>query len=226
MHGYVYKTTNSINRKSYIGKKHSSVVDLSYLGSGILLHKAIKKYGRENFSVEVLSWANSTSELNELEKKFISEQSPEYNLALGGDGGNIISHLPNAKEIHEKQRSGIKAWHARMTAEEKSVWIEKIRRNRKGNFREGYVPTKEHRKKSSVSNILAWKLDDGTRKEIHAKAMLKRRGIQTHNSQRVTINGITYDSLTKAAKELAISRKTLNDRIKSGKIQCTLIEKK
>jgi hypothetical protein len=46
----IYKTTNSINGKIYIGKAKFN--DPNYLGSGILLAKAIKKYKRESFIKE------------------------------------------------------------------------------------------------------------------------------------------------------------------------------
>ena len=67
MFGYIYKTTNCINQKIYIGKKESSEYIPTYYGSGYLLKKAINKYGKENFTVEILDTANSLEELNEKE---------------------------------------------------------------------------------------------------------------------------------------------------------------
>jgi len=47
MKHYVYKITNNINDKIYIGKHSSKDINRdSYLGSGIAISKAIKKYGR------------------------------------------------------------------------------------------------------------------------------------------------------------------------------------
>jgi hypothetical protein len=43
----IYKTTNIINGKYYVGKDINN--SESYLGSGVLLKRAIKKYGKENF---------------------------------------------------------------------------------------------------------------------------------------------------------------------------------
>ena len=52
MIGYVYLTTNLINNKKYIGRRTSEVfLDTKYLGSGIHLLNAVKKYGKENYEL-------------------------------------------------------------------------------------------------------------------------------------------------------------------------------
>ena len=58
MFGYIYKTTNLINGKIYIGKRQKQEFDKYYLGSGIYLKKAIEKYGKENFSCEIIDKCN------------------------------------------------------------------------------------------------------------------------------------------------------------------------
>lgn len=92
--GYVYLTTNLINNKKYIGKRTKPYFDKKYLGSGIILKKAIEKYGRDNFSCEVLQWYESEEELKEGEKYWIkfynAQESKEfYNISSGGDWGDI-----------------------------------------------------------------------------------------------------------------------------------------
>lgn len=87
---YIYKTTNIINKKYYIGK-HIGLKNDDYLGSGKLLKAAIRKYGKSNFKKEILIEATSLEELNELEKQYVTQKEIDdsncYNLKLGGEGG-------------------------------------------------------------------------------------------------------------------------------------------
>lgn len=95
MIGYIYKTTNLINNKVYIGKHISSTHDNTYYGSGKIIKRAINKYGIENFSNEIIDTAETLEELNEKEKMHIQQykdlhKSNCYNIASGGDGGNTL----------------------------------------------------------------------------------------------------------------------------------------
>lgn len=113
MYGYIYKTTNKINNKIYIGQKKSDVfLAEKYLGSGVRLKSAIKYYGKENFSVELVDTADSLEKLNEKEIYYISYYSstnPEigYNISFGGGG-----------------ISGIVAWNSGLTKETDSRLIQ------------------------------------------------------------------------------------------------------
>lgn len=96
MYGYIYITENLINNKKYIGKKQSNIFIPTYHGSGIYLLNAIKKYGEENFKTTLLEWCNSLSELNEKERYYIEinnavNSDEYYNIATGGDGGNVMA---------------------------------------------------------------------------------------------------------------------------------------
>ena len=91
MYGYIYLTTNLVNGKKYIGQHRSSCFDRSYYGSGVLLNRALSKYGKENFSVSILKECDSEEDLNESEIYFIKKYNAVineefYNVANGGLG--------------------------------------------------------------------------------------------------------------------------------------------
>lgn len=108
-YGYIYKTTNLINDKVYIGKHKNSEFNDKYFGSGKKLISAIKKYGIENFTTEVLEVCYDEKSLNEAEIKYINFYKKKYkencyNIAKGGNGGNLIKHyLPEEKELVYKK---------------------------------------------------------------------------------------------------------------------------
>ncbi len=100
----VYITTNTINGKKYIGKDEKN--DSSYLGSGLALNNAIKKYGRKNFCKEILCYARDKKDLNELEIYYIDYYNAQkstlfYNIAKGGTGGDILLENQNNIPIYE-----------------------------------------------------------------------------------------------------------------------------
>lgn len=83
----IYKTTNLINGNVYVGQHYTSAND-GYLGSGIRIKRAIKKYGIDNFQREILEHCTSTN-INDREKYWIRKLDSYhngYNLTEGGDG--------------------------------------------------------------------------------------------------------------------------------------------
>lgn len=109
MHHFIYLTTNLITNEKYIGKHHGYLDD-NYLGSGTILLRAIKKYGKENFKREILYVSQDEIENNIKEKEFIKAFNATnditfYNIAEGGDGGDIFHTLP--LEQQEKIRKGV-----------------------------------------------------------------------------------------------------------------------
>ena len=117
----VYKITNLINNKIYIGitnqgagvrfQKHLS--DALH-GSPFPIHNALRKYGRQNFSLEIIEFCKNSEELKEREKYWISfynanDRSIGYNMTEGGDGtfGRTLSE--ETKEKIRQKAIGRKA---------------------------------------------------------------------------------------------------------------------
>ena len=93
MYGYIYKTTNLINNKIYIGQRKSDkYLGTKYLGSGTKLKEAINQYGRENFIVELIQECEDKKSLDVAERYWVKELNTRdpnigYNIAKGGNGG-------------------------------------------------------------------------------------------------------------------------------------------
>lgn len=89
----LYQTTNLLNGKIYIGIHQTNNLKDGYMGSGTLLKKAIKKYGKENFHFEVLAKVDSIEKLINLEREVVNEEfikrRDTYNMELGGRGGKV-----------------------------------------------------------------------------------------------------------------------------------------
>ena len=109
----IYKTTNLINGKIYIGQTRKTAP--SYYGSGTVIRHAIKKYGKENFSREILEECCTEKELNEREIywiDFYDSCNPDigYNILIGGANINIFNQ-PNGDLIREKiKKNHAKYW--------------------------------------------------------------------------------------------------------------------
>lgn len=109
MFGYIYKTTNLLNNKIYVGqhKVDDDSFDTSYLGSGKLLLEALKKYGRNNFKCEIIEWCASQDELNEKEIYYIDLLKSKvtfgnYNMSDGGFVPRLSGELNPRYGVHTK----------------------------------------------------------------------------------------------------------------------------
>jgi len=83
----VYKVTNRVNDKYYIGMHRTNHLDDGYFGSGLAIKKAIKKYGIDCFQKEILFIFDNETDMIEKEKDIVRINNETYNMTIGGRGG-------------------------------------------------------------------------------------------------------------------------------------------
>jgi len=104
---FIYKITNNINQKFYIGftgqkipmrrfNQHLSSARSERKNNQPIV-RAIRKYGEENFSFEILLEGEEKFLLNVEEPRLIKELKPEYNSTLGGEGILGYKHTEETK---------------------------------------------------------------------------------------------------------------------------------
>lgn len=115
---FIYKITNTLNEKFYIGftgKKNPKLRFNEHLSTARTKKKnnqpiirAIRKYGEENFSFDILLEGDDKFLLNVEEPRLIKELKPEYNITLGGEGTLGYKHTEKTKNIIKKLHTGKK----------------------------------------------------------------------------------------------------------------------
>jgi hypothetical protein len=95
MHFLVYRVTNVVNGKIYVGCHKTANVEDGYMGSGHALAKAVAKYGIAAFVREVLFDFSSAEEMFAKEQELVELGPHSYNLKMGGQRGSFgYRHKP------------------------------------------------------------------------------------------------------------------------------------
>jgi len=105
----IYKTTNLVNGKIYIGQDSKNNPD--YLGSGKIIKRAIKKHGKDNFTKEIIESCVSKEGLDERERYWIGKLNSTnktigYNITDGGEGCLGLRHSDETKRIMRLNNMG------------------------------------------------------------------------------------------------------------------------
>lgn len=152
MIGYIYVTKNLVNGKSYIGKHEATQFEPDrYIGSGLLLKRAIDCYGIENFTQEILESCDTKEQLNLREKYWIDyydavNSDQFYNIASGGQGGNTLAGFTEDERIEFSKKIS-ERW-ASYNEEEYDLISKKISASNSGKPK-----SEEHKKNISKSRI-------------------------------------------------------------------------
>jgi group I intron endonuclease len=238
----IYKTTNLVNQKFYVGKDTNN--NPNYYGSGKRLKLAIKKYGIVNFKKETLEVCNTLELLNEREKFWIKELkaiTEGYNISLGGDGGDTISNNPRRDDIRLEHSRKMKS---PKHNKKKGTKIIKLKKRddpdwvnpRKGkvspikgrpNGKKG-IPNPEHSKWMKENNPFKGKthtpeaiqkikeVNSKPKSEEHKRKISETlKGNKPGNMRKVIVDGIEYESLSEGARQIGIPTSTIKNRLKS-----------
>lgn len=157
---FVYKITNSVNGKFYIGV-HEGEVDDDYMGSGKAIKAAIKKYGLDNFTKEVIQICESKEAAYQLEKEIVTpeliESRQSYNLNTGGKGGWYHVDLAGDKnpmkrpEVAAKVSESIKKSITEEERKARSERMKKMRADGTVSKPKGWTHSEESKQKMSAS---------------------------------------------------------------------------
>lgn len=240
----IYKTTNIVNQKFYVGKDTHN--DPNYYGSGIRLKLAIKKYGLENFRKETLETCESLEHLNEREKFWIKELNAineGYNISLGGDGGDTISNNPRKYEIGKihsekmkdpkvNKKKGTKIF--KLKKRDDPNWINPLigrpsplkgrTTNKKGTQNPKHSecmkknnPFKGKTHTEEIKEIIRNANSKPKSEEHKIKISKTLKSNKPGNMRKVIVDGIEYESLSYGARQIGIPISTMKNRLKSPK---------
>lgn len=189
----IYKTTNNINGKFYVGKDTRD--NPQYLGSGTLLKAAMKKYGRENFSKEIIDVAETNENLCELEIYWINEfrktnSNMMYNIRNGGEG-LCQGEVSPAKGKKWSTDSKLKI--SNFLIERGAQSIETIEKRRKSLIgKKTFQPLYTQEGKTNISNSLKKSIDLFVQK----KEMILNFQPQTQEIIKFYVEGLTSPEIS------------------------------
>ena len=182
-HYLIYKITNLVNGKIYIGKHKTDDLNDGYMGSGVAINRAIKKYGVENFTKEILFDVYGEDMMDFLEEAIVDEtfvaRKDTYNMKIGGLGGGNGGankgkhHSEETKRKISENHKGKIPWNKGMVMDDN--FKKRMSEASKGNHNRVGKPMSEqgkarlsalHKGKPSSVKGKHWKLSDEARKRI------------------------------------------------------------
>jgi group I intron endonuclease len=210
----IYIITNNITRLSYIGQtKHSIIARFKKhykYEECPLIHRAMRKYGLNNFSLDVLAYTDCPNEANYLEEVLISGLNSlhpyGYNLAKGGNNREILEETRLKMSLKKKGRKLSEITKQKMSA------------SRKGRIGPMLGKTHSTEAKEKMSATRKGVKTKPLKEETKLKISLTKLGKLPYNKgtgKSVCINGVMYKDVVEAVEKTGINRQTIYFRINS-----------
>ena len=225
----IYKYTNKINGKIYIGLTTREIKErhrehVSDINDGTHFHNALKKYGVECFSLEIIDNADSHGELKSKEQYWIrfyhsyGDKTRGYNLTLGGDGalGAVLSDETKRKLSEGKKgnkstlfgKKGKYSLHFNMPHTEETKRKMRVAWEKRG-------PTSEETKQKRSASLKG--KYTGDKNSMHGKT-----GVKNHASRELfcITTGEVFSYMKQATEKYKVDRSALSaccrGRVKSA----------
>jgi hypothetical protein len=132
---YLYQITNLVNNKIYIGVHSTKDNDDGYMGSGVNIKSAIKKYGINNFKKDILHTFDNVEDMYAKEKEIVTKEfllrEDTYNLRIGGTGGFDYINKNNLSGFYDTEvaRKGRQSTNAVLHERYGEQWRKVISKN-------------------------------------------------------------------------------------------------
>lgn len=240
----IYKATNKINGKSYIGqtvhslrqRKHEHISAALSVRDATYFHRALRKYVDESFSWEILQECDTIEELNQLEIFYIGYYdvfgNNGYNLTVGGKSGLVgFKHTDESKRKMSEAQKGKKLSEEtkrRMSKAQKNKVVSKETRRKISEGHKGSKLPEKVRRKISItlkgkfagknSPLYGKSFSEEHRRRMSEARVGKQVGKNNPAAKAVVIDNKYFDTVNQAAKVLAVTRLTIYRRIKRGAV--------
>jgi len=139
---FIYKTTNLLSGKYYIGMHSTDNLEDGYLGSGKRLRYSINKHGLENHEREILEFVDNREELMKREKEVVNldeiAKKDCMNLMIGGKGGFISDEQQKRRSLAANKALNLKL---KNDEEFRISWLKKMKNGVQKAVDEGRMKT-------------------------------------------------------------------------------------
>lgn len=240
-HNYFYKITNLIDGKYYYGIHSTDNLNDRYMGKGVVLQLAYKKYGRYNFQKEIIADYSTRKEASDHEKIVVTMDlvldENCYNIKTGGLNECTIIFTDEHKmkiSIAHKGKKLSKEHLEKLIEVNEGKIISEETRIKMSNSQKGRKHSDDTKEKIRLVNIGKTQSEETKkkRKEHYNHTSHPNKGITLSEDwknkiseanmgnrnairNKCIVNGVIYESVTLAAKSNNITRRCMRHRLKS-----------